>query len=144
MSNAAAVVCRKEVLETARDRRTLFSLLLGPLLGPLLFVTLINVVVSRNITTAEQPLTIPIAGGGSSPNLMAFLKARGIGTSMDHGLQSIDEAAAAVTGRAHDLVLVIDEQFAADFGTDRGARVTLIFDRSNSRVGSRVERVRRL
>jgi sodium transport system permease protein len=142
MSSAVAVVCRKEVLETARDRRTLFSLLLGPLLGPLLFVVLINVVVSQNISSAEQPLTIPIAGGGDAPNLMAFLKARGISALADHGLKTIDDAAAAVTARTHDLVIVLDEQFAADFGTDRGARVTLIFDGSNSRVGSRVERVR--
>ena len=142
MSSAVAVVCRKEVLETARDRRTLFSLLLGPLLGPLLFVVLINVVVSQNISSAEQPLTIPIAGGGDAPNLMAFLKARGISALADHGLKTIDDAGAAVTARTHDLVIVLDEQFAADFGTDRGARVTLIFDGSNSRVGSRVERVR--
>ena len=142
MSGVIATVCRKEVLETARDRRTLFSLLLGPLLGPLLFVTLINVVVSRNITSAEESLTIPIAGGDDAPNLVAFLKARGIRPLADHGVKTIDDAAAAVTSRAHDLVLVIDEQFAADFGTERGARVTLIFDRSNSRVGSRVDRAR--
>jgi sodium transport system permease protein len=142
MSSPIAIVCRKEVLETARDRRTLFSLLLGPLLGPLLFVVLINVVVSQNITSAEEPLSIPIAGADGSPNLIAFLKARGISGLGDHALTSIDAAAAAVTSGAHDLVLVIDEQFAADFGTDRGGRVTLIFDRSNSRVGSRVQRVR--
>ena len=142
MSSPIAIVCRKEVLETARDRRTLFSLLLGPLLGPLLFVVLINVVVSQNITSAEEPLSIPIAGADGSPNLIAFLKARGISGLGDHALMSIDAAAAAVTSGAHDLVLVIDEQFAADFGTDRGGRVTLIYDRSNSRVGSRVQRVR--
>ena len=43
MIGTILTVCRKEILETARDRRTLFSLLLGPLLGPLLFVTIMRI-----------------------------------------------------------------------------------------------------
>jgi sodium transport system permease protein len=39
-------------------------------------------------------------------------------------------------------VVVIDEAFADDFGTERAARVALIFDRSKSRAASRVARVR--
>jgi sodium transport system permease protein len=142
MSSTIGIVCRKEVLETARDKRTLFSLLLGPLIGPILFVVIINLVVSQNISSIEEPLSIPITGAERTPNLIAFMNARGIQPLEAHGLTGIDDAAAAVTARAHDLVLVIDERFAEDFGTDRGARVTLIFDRSQSRVGSRVERVR--
>jgi len=142
MRSIAWIVCRKEVLETARDRRTLFSLLLGPLIGPILFVVIINLVVSRNITSIEQTLSIPITGGERTPNLIAFLNARGVEPLEAHGLTGLEDAAAAVTARVHELVLVIDDQFVEDFGTERGARVTLIFDRSNSRVGSRLERVR--
>lgn len=142
MNAAIGVVCRKEVLETARDRRTLFSLLLGPLLGPLLFVTLINVMVSRNLTSVEQPLDLPFVGAETAPNLLALLNARGIRPLPDHGLQGLAEASAAVRDRRHELVIVLDDRFAEDFATDHGARVTLVFDRSNSRVGSRVERVR--
>jgi sodium transport system permease protein len=142
VSSPIGIVCRKEVLETARDRRTLFSLLLGPLLGPLLFVVLINVVVRQNITSAEEPLDIPFVGAEQAPNLAAILQARGVRPLPDHGLAGIDDAAAAVTARRHDLVLVVDDLFAEGFASDAGARVTLVYDRSNSRVGSRVERVR--
>jgi sodium transport system permease protein len=140
--SAIGIVCRKEVLETARDRRTLFSLLLGPLLGPLLFVVLINVVVSQNLTSAEQPLDIPFVGAEAAPNLVALLNARGVRPLPNHGLTGLDDAAAAVTARRHDLVLVFDDRFAEEFATDDGGRVTLVFDRSNSRVGTRMERVR--
>lgn len=142
MRPASVVVCLKEVLETARDRRTLFSLLLGPLFGPLLFVVLLNVVVTQNVSSIEQPLDIAIAGANRAPNLLAFLNARGIHDSAHHGLTGIDDAAAAVKAGRQDLALVIDEHFEDDFGTDRAARVTLIFDRSRSRINSRVERVR--
>ena len=142
MRRTIGIVCRKEVLETARDRRTLFSLLLGPLLGPLLFVVLINVVVSQNLSSAEQPLDLPFVGAEAAPNLVALLNARSIRPLPDHGIASLDEAAAAVSARTHDLVVVFDDRFAEEFATDHGARVTLVFDRSNSRVGARVQRVR--
>jgi sodium transport system permease protein len=142
VSSPILIVCRKEILETARDRRTLVSLLLGPLLGPALFAVLINVVVAQNISSLEQRLEIPIVGADRAPNLMEFIEARGVEPAADHGLMNLDDAAAAVTAGARDVVLVIDEHFAEDFGTDRTARVTVIYDRSKSRAAPRVERVR--
>ncbi len=142
MRSTIGVVCRKEVLETARDRRTLFSLLLGPLFGPLLFVVLLNVVVTQNVSSIEEPLDIVIVGADRAPNLITFLSARGIHETHDHGLTGIEDAAAAVKAGSQDLALVIDERFGDDFATEHAARVTLIFDRSRSRINSRVERVR--
>jgi sodium transport system permease protein len=137
-----AIVCRKEVLETARDRRTLFSLLIGPLLGPLLFAALMNVIVSQNVASLEQPLDVPIVGAARAPNLVEFLAARGIRQSENHGLADLAAAAGAVADGAHDVVLVIDERFGEDFGTQAAARVTVVSDQSKSRVGTRVGRVR--
>ena len=93
MMSTIGIVCRKEVLETARDKRTLFVLLLGPLIGPMLFVVLINFIVSQNLTSIEQPLIIPIAGAERTPNLIAFLKARGVQPLEGHGLTGIEDAA---------------------------------------------------
>lgn len=142
MSSPIWTVCRKELLETARDRRTLVSLLLGPLLGPLLFAVLINVMVSQNLSSLDERLELPIVGAERAPNLIAFLNARGVHEAAGHGVTSLDEAAAAVASGERDVTLVIDERFAEDFGTERTARVTVIFDRSKSRAASRVERVR--
>lgn len=143
MSRAIWTVCRKELLETTRDRRTLVSLLLGPLLGPLLFAVLINVVVSRNLSSLDERLELPIVGAERAPNLIAFLAARGLDAAANGGgIATLDEAAAAVASGARDVVLIVDERYAEDFGTDRAARVTVVSDRSKSRAASRVERVR--
>jgi sodium transport system permease protein len=135
-------VCLKEIVETARDRRALVSLLLGPLLGPVLFVAVINVSVSRNLSSIDQALEVPIVGAERAPNLMAFLEARGVHAAPGAAFHTLDEVAAAVAAGEHDLALVIDDRFPADFGTDRAARVTLIFDRSKSRAASKIARLR--
>jgi sodium transport system permease protein len=70
------------------------------------------------------------------------LRARNIDALDEHGVASVEEAAELVANGEHDVVLAIDEQFGADFGTDVAARVTLIFDRSKSRAASRVGRLR--
>jgi sodium transport system permease protein len=135
-------VCRKELLETLRERRTLISLLLGPLFGPLLFALLINMTVSRSVSSLEEVLEVPILGAERAPNLMAHLKARNIKQLESHRVASLEAAAELVATGVHDVVLVIDEAFGADFGTERAARVALVFDRSKSRAASRVGRVR--
>ena len=142
MSRPSGSSVVKELLETARDRRTLTWLLLGPLLGPALFAVLINVVVSRNLSSLDEPLDVPIPGAEHAPNLVAFLSARGINHVQDSGIEGLDAAAAAVSDGRRDVVLVIDDRYPADFGTERAARVTVIYDRSKARAASRVERVR--
>ena len=139
---ALLTVCRKEILETLRERRTLVSLLLGPLFGPILFTVMINMTVSRNLTSLDEVLEVPILGAEHAPNLVAFLRARSIAPIEDHDIQDVDQATELVATGAYDVVLVIDEAFGKDFGTDRAARVALVFDRSKNRAASRVSRVR--
>jgi len=142
--NTTFIVARKEILDNSRDRRTLFStLVFGPLFAPALFAVIINIAISRNIASVEEQLSIPIIGIEQAQNLAAFLAARGVDADENHTLTNIDDAATAVRTGRQDLVIVIDEDFAAEFSTEVGARVTLIFDQSNARAGSRVQRARR-
>jgi sodium transport system permease protein len=140
--SALLTVCRKELLDSLRERRVLISLLLGPLFGPILFTVMINLTVSRNLSSAEELLTIPVLGGEHAPNLLAFLHASSVDALDNHNVAGVEQAAQLVATGVHDVVLVIDEEFGADFGTERTARVALIFDRSKSRAASRVGRVR--
>ena len=140
--SASATVWRKELLETLRERRVLISLLLGPLFGPIFFTVMINLVVSQNVSSAEEVLEVPILGAEHAPNLLAFLHARSVDPLAHHGVADVEQAARLVATGEHDVVLVIDEAFGSDFGTDRAARVALIFDRSKSRAASRVGRLR--
>jgi sodium transport system permease protein len=140
--SALLTVCRKEIIETLRERRTLFSLLLGPLFGPILFTVLINVMVSRNLSSQDEVLEVPTLGAEHAPNLIASLRARRIEPLEKDDIGSVEDAAALVATGTYDVVLVIDDAFDKDFGTERAARVALVFDRSKNRAASRVSRVR--
>jgi sodium transport system permease protein len=140
--SALFTVCRKEIVETLRERRTLVSLLLGPLFGPILFAVLINMTVSRNLTSLDEALEIPVLGAERAPNLIATLRARSIEPLDEHDVVDIEDATRRVATGEFDVVLVVDEAFTADFGTDRTARVALVFDRSKNRAASRVGRLR--
>jgi len=141
--SAASVVCRKELLDNARDRRTLFSaFVFGPLLGPVLFAVLISVMVSQTVSTADAPIEVPIVGSELAPNLVEHLEARGVSPAAEHGLAKFAEAAEAVQSGAHDAVLLIDPNFAERFAAGETARVTLVYDQSNTRAASRVRRIR--
>jgi len=72
-------VFRKEVRENVRDRRALFnSLLLGPLLFPLLFVGMMWFISSAEQERAEQPLELPVVGAGYAPSLIRYLEQQGV------------------------------------------------------------------
>jgi sodium transport system permease protein len=76
--NGLSTVFRKEVRENIRDRRALFnSLLLGPLLFPLLFVGMMWFLESAEKERAEATLELPVIGAGYAPSLIRFLKQQG-------------------------------------------------------------------
>jgi len=71
-------VFNKEVRENIRDRRALFnSLLLGPLLFPLLFVGMMWFLESAEKERAEKTLDLPVIGAQYAPSLIRFLEQQG-------------------------------------------------------------------
>lgn len=137
-----AVVCRKEIVDNVRDRRTMFSTLaFGPLFAMLMFVAIIQLAVNQAISSAEQRLSVPIAGVEAADNLAAFLAARGIDPEPDHEIAGLDSAARAVAEGVHGFVVVIEDTYAESFGSDQAARITIVFDRSDSRNSERAQRV---
>ncbi len=143
MSSAILIVCRKEIIENSRDRRTLFStLFFGPLFGPALFAIMINVMVSQALSGADEVITIPIIGQAHAPNLVDFLRRQGVDPSAE--LESLEEATASVKEGEHEIVLVIGPEFPENFRTGGDARVTLVFDQSQTRANVNARRVRGL
>jgi sodium transport system permease protein len=142
--NPIVAVCRKEMRDNVRDRRTMFSTLaFGPLFAPLMFVVMIQIAVNQAISSAEERISVPMVGIEQAPNLAEFLAARGIDADPAHALSDLEEAAAAVAAGSPPFALVLEESFAAEFGTEEPARVTVVFDRSNQRDDDRVERLQR-
>ncbi len=128
---ALVTVFLKELLENARDRRTIMSaLIIGPIGAPLLFAFLINTMVERNLDNAERPLKLTVAGSSNAPNLVAFLRGHNV-VIKDFGG---DGAAAtrAVRARAERLVLEIPADFGARLGAGQPAPVHLYMDSSDS------------
>lgn len=143
MMSAILNVCRKEMLDNSRDRRTLLTaILLGPLLGPILFVFLINFTISRANSSAERVIFVPVIGAEHAPNLVAFLQSRGIAASSGHGLTSIDDAVNAVRNGDRQVVVFIDASFGEELASGAGAHVGLIYNASDSTSGGRTGRIR--
>ena len=143
MRSTIATVWRKEVVDNARDRRTVFmTLLFGPLFGPLLFAAVINFTVSQQITSVEERISVPIIGAEHAGNLVAFLRSRGIDASTDATLVDFDAATATVRAGDQDLVLFIDASFGDELTSEVGAHVGLVYDQSNSSAQSKVRRAR--
>ena len=136
--NSALIVFLKEVRENLRDRRTVINTLLtGPLLAPVIFVLIINGVVSRQLDKAEKPLPVPVVGAEHAPNLIAALKQQNI----------VIEAAPADPERSvremdKDLVLRIPENYKDSWNKGESAQVELIYDESQRDAQGSVGRLR--
>ena len=138
---AVLTVFLKEVKENLRDRRTLMSAFLtGPLLGPLLFVMLINLTLSRELDKAEKPLSVPVIGAEFAPNMLDALKAGGV----EIGRASCRERVQTVRKKDADVVLRIASDYGKAWRQGEPVQVELFYDSSLREAGSSVERVTRL
>ncbi|HZP64954.1 MAG TPA: ABC transporter permease [Rudaea sp.] len=132
------IVFLKEVRENLRDRRAVINTLFtGPLMAPLIFVLLVNTLVTRELERAEKPLPLPIVGAEYAPNLVAALKQRNI---------EIKPAPAdperAVREQDADVVLRITPEFPASWKKGEPAQVEIVYDESQRDTGSSVARLR--
>lgn len=138
--SAALIVFLKECRESLRDRRVLLSsLVLGPLLGPLLFVILLRATTTRELSQAGQPLPVVVIGAERAPNLIAALEQSGL-----HALPAVPDVEAAVRAQRVDLALRIPESYVPDWRAGRPAQVELIYDSSRRDVASSAQRLRLL
>ncbi|MBS0571119.1 MAG: ABC transporter permease [Proteobacteria bacterium] len=138
--NAAITVFLKEVRENLRDRRTVVNTLVtGPLMAPLIFVLLINTVITRELGKAEAPLSLPVAGAQYAPNLIGVLKQNNVEIK-----EAPADAERAVREQDADVVLRIGPDFAKAWDKGEPAQVELIYDASQQDARGQVERLRKL
>lgn len=143
MMRAVLAVFVKEFLENLRERRTVISaLVLGPLLGPLVFAALMSSSTRISMQESEQPLTLAVAHAQRAPNLLGFLRQYRVLIAP----VAYDDAAARAAVQAHAQILVLD--IPPDFGTqlERATPAPLILytDASNRSAAPQVERLRGL
>ena len=130
-------ILRKELKDHLRDRRSILSGLIMPVLGPLILLLMFTLMASW--VREDRPLLVPVAGGQNAPNLIAFLQRAG----------AIVETAPAdyeaqVRDGKLDLALSIPDDFGTEFEAGRSAPVQLVEDSSRNKSRPQVFRARRL
>ncbi len=117
-------VLRKELRDIARDRRTLLlTLLLGPLIYPVLILGMGRLMESRVRTQIDQPLQVATVGRAQAPNLVAFLAAQGL-----HAVDPPRDLTRALRDQDIDVALRIGEDYAQAWREGRPALVEIVQD----------------
>ncbi|HSY05738.1 MAG TPA: ABC transporter permease subunit [Steroidobacteraceae bacterium] len=126
---AILTVFAKEFRENLRERRTLFTaLLLGPLLGPLLFAGGLSLRLERGAEEGERPLALAVAHAERAPELLAFLRQYGVAvTPVDYDAR---QARAAVRAQRYSRVLLVPADFASHLAAGGPAPLELYADSS--------------
>lgn len=130
-------ILRKELKDHLRDRRSIISGLIMPVLGPLILLLMFTLMASW--VREDRPLVVPVAGGQNAPNLIAFLQRAG----------AIVETAPAdyeaqVRDGKLDLALSVPDDYGKEFEAGRSAPVQLVVDSSRNQSRPQVFRARRL
>ena len=133
-------VYRKEVRENLRDRRSLFnSVLLGPILFPILFIGLAYFAGSKQQERAEKVLEVPVVGAEYAPNLVGFLEQQGVVVQ-----PAPTDPEASVRTQQVQVIIRIPEQFAEQWSSGEPAVVEVIADPSRRESDIPMQRVKGL
>lgn len=134
-------VARWEVIGNARDRRTLLSaLILGPLLGPMLFAGLMTWIVERGAVQRESVLRVPVVGGERAPNLIRHLAQAGIEPAED-GPATFDALQHGVRSGRYRVGVHVPEDAPDALRSGRPMRIQVVQDSSESSDSGVVRRV---
>jgi len=134
----ALVVCRKELKDWSRDRRSIMTVLVGSLFTPVIIGFMFTTMARQQRQVAD--VTIPVVGSQHAPAMMSWLRQQA-GVTVSDGPANPEEA---VRTRSHDIVVVIADDFAKDFNASRPAQVRIVADGSRQDMRARLNRVRGL
>ena len=138
--NGLLTVFRKEVIENVRDRRALFnSLLLGPILFPILIIGLSYLTLSAQEEKSKAQLELPVVGAEYGPNLVAHLRQQGVAI-----LPAPEDPEETVRRQTHPVVLRIPAAYPEQWRSGEPAVIELIADPSRRESNIPMMRVSRM
>ena len=132
------IVLRKELLDGARDRRSISTLLVSAMITPILLGGMFTVLASRGRDAEE--IKLPVAGSEYAPAFIDWMK-------QQTGVQIVGAPAdpeRAVQDRTEDVVLIIEEDFSRNLARAVPAPVKLVSDGTRDSARPKVARVREL
>jgi sodium transport system permease protein len=119
-------VTAKELTDLFRDRRTvLISLLMGPLLMPVLILGMGKLAVDRATGQMEKALEVPVVGAQNAPNLVAWLQGQNIVVK-----PAPADPDAAIRDQSEDVILRIGGKFGEQWRGSLPATVEILHDSS--------------
>lgn len=134
------MVFLKEMLDNFRDRRVILNtLVLGPLLGPLIFAGLMSFMARQTVERAEAQLELPVVGAEHAPGLVGYFERQGVIV-----LPAPDDPEEAVRSEQHEVIVRIPEDFAQAWQSGRPAPVEVLSDQSQRYAGPTRARVQLL
>jgi len=132
----ALVVLRKEVVDNLRDRRSVLTACLTPLVGVLVMGLGATFVSKKMAEATRRPLTLPVVGMDRAPDLMAFLG--------EHGVRPAAEAGSPSERVRSGDAPVAPEPYGAALRAGKPAPLQLISDRSQATSSAQVARLESL
>ncbi|RZZ83686.1 ABC transporter permease [Pseudoxanthomonas winnipegensis] len=134
------VVMRKELLDFFRDRRTVaLSLLLSPVLVPVLLIGVFTLTENRIRDLTDKPLELPVIGKQHAPNLIAWLEGQNV-TIVDPPA----DVAAAIAEQKADVILRIGDDYGEKWRKSEPAPVEILSDSTRQNAEVPVKRVQAL
>jgi len=136
--SAIKTVARKELIDSSRDRRAIYTLLFSTMVGPLLIAFMLNQIAGQE--KAAHEIKVPVVGREYAPVLVNWL-------AQQPGVEIVKGPAdpeTAVRNRDSDFVLVISKEFSEKFKDSRPAPVQLFSDSTRQTTRARVRRIRYL
>jgi sodium transport system permease protein len=134
----ALIVMRKELKDSLRDRRALFSIAFSIVIGPVLIGFMMNRVADRQ--REAENVEIPVAGQEHAPAFVEWLRQQA-GVSVTKGPLRAEQA---VRDGMYDVVVVIADDYGEKFQESRPATVRIVADTSRNAARPTHERVRAL
>ncbi|ABV89502.1 ABC transporter permease [Shewanella pealeana] len=129
MSNKIISMIRKELIDAARDKRSVMAGLYYAMGAPLLMCGMFFLLIGQ--LTSPEDLNIKIDNAQGAPDLVKFLSSRGISQG--------DDTEKADT---KDIQLIISQDYAANMAKGLSAEVTLIADASDEKLQISIRRLK--
>ena len=133
-------VLRKETIENVRDRRAMAnSLLVGPLLFPLMFIGIMWFTTAAEQERFEAVLEIPVVGAERAPSLVRFLEQQGMVVK-----PAPEDPEAKVRSQEEMAIIRVPEEFSEKWSEGRPAPIEVISDPSRQESQVTIRRVKML
>jgi sodium transport system permease protein len=133
-----AIVMRKEIKDSLRDRRALWSIVFSVSIGPVIIGFMMNRVADRQ--RESEQVRVPVVGMQYAPALVDWLNQQS-GVHIVEGPKNPEQA---VRDQDEAMALIIPKDFAETFKQSKPAVLQIVADSSRNDARPTVERVRRL